>query len=76
MDPVTDTNGSLVGWLHTHPDARGITSPCQSFCAVRALNGSPIYEVVHLDPLTLAPSLQCPTCGDHGNVVAGKWKAV
>lgn len=74
MESVMDYNDRLIGWLHTHPDARGAVVPCQSFCAVRTLDGSQVYEITRDDPLTLTPSLRCPTCGDHGIVVDGKWE--
>jgi hypothetical protein len=64
----------LVGWLHTHPDARGRTEPCQSACMVKPVDGLPVHEVVCADPLTLTPSLQCRTCGAHGHVTNGKWE--
>lgn len=69
-----DAQGKLVGWLHTHPDARNPNDLCQSFCAVRPLNGAPVHQVVCADPLTLTPSLLCRTCGAHGHVTNGKWE--
>lgn len=75
FEAVLGADDRLVGWLHTHPDARnGAGMLCQSFCAVRPLNGSPVHQVVSDDPLTLTPSLLCRTCGAHGNVINGKWE--
>lgn len=72
---VLGTDDQLVGWLHTHPDKRSVTGVlCQSFCAVRPLNGAPVHQVVCLEPLTLTPSLKCRTCGAHGNVTNGTWE--
>ena len=72
---VVDHNDQLVGWVHTHTDARNVNSMlCQSFCAVRPLNGSPVHQVVCVEPLTLQPSLKCRMCGAHGNVTNGKWE--
>lgn len=71
---VIGIDGDLVGWLHTHPDARNPDVLCQSFCAVRPLNGCPVHQLVHEDPLTLMPSLKCRVCGAHGNVTNGKWE--
>lgn len=75
FESVLDDKGQLIGWLHTHPDARSAEGMlCQSICAVRDLNGSPIHQVISVDPLTLIPSLKCRTCGAHGNVTNGKWE--
>jgi len=71
---VTGVDGKLVGWLHTHPDARAAGALCQSFCAVRPLNGCPVHQVVSEDPLTLTPSLKCRVCGAHGEVLNGRWE--
>lgn len=64
----------LIGWLHTHPDARGRTELCQSFCAVKQIDSHPVHQVVCAEPLTLTPSLLCRTCGAHGHVTNGKWE--
>jgi hypothetical protein len=72
---VIGADEHLVGWLHTHPDARSTTGVlCQSFCAVRPLNGSPVHQIVSVEPLTLLPSLLCRMCGAHGHVTNGKWE--
>jgi len=64
----------LIGWLHTHPDARNPDALCQSMCAIRPFQDVPVHEVVQADPLTLSPSLKCRTCGAHGRVRQGKWE--
>lgn len=74
FEVVLDTKDLLVGWLHTHPDARNPKVLCQSFCAVRPLNDAPVHRVMCADPLTLTPSLRCRTCGAHGEVTNGKWE--
>ena len=75
FEVVLGSDDRLVGWLHTHPDARNPSAAtCQSFCAVRELNGTPVHQVLCADPLTLTPSLKCRTCGAHGNVVNAKWE--
>lgn len=74
FEAITDKDEQLIGWLHTHPDARNPRILCQSFCAVRPLNGAPVHQVLCADPLTLTPSLQCRMCGAHGNVTDGKWE--
>lgn len=35
--------------------------------------GSPTWEVLSEDPLTLSPSLACQNCGHHGFIKGGKW---
>ncbi len=73
--PVMDADDRLVGWLHTHPDARSDSGMlCQSFCAVRPVDGTPVHDILSAEPLTLSPSLKCRICGAHGEVVNGKWE--
>ena len=75
FEAVLGSDDRLVGWLHTHPDARTPSGVlCQSFCAVRPLNGTPVHQIVSVDPLTLQPSLLCRTCGAHGHVTNGAWE--
>lgn len=74
FEATIDTKEQLIGWLHTHPDPRNPNVLCQSFCAVRPLNGCPVHVVLKADPLTLSPSLKCRTCGAHGEVTNGKWE--
>jgi hypothetical protein len=31
------------------------------------------HSVITYDPPTIAPSLVCPECGDHGFISQGKW---
>ena len=76
FEAVIGTDDCLVGWLHTHPDARveDDSALCQSFCAVRPINATPVHQVLCADPLTLTPSLKCRMCGAHGEVLNGKWE--
>ncbi len=69
-----DKDGRLIGWMHTHPDARRPDVLCQSFCAVREGFGPAVHRVECADPLTLTPSLKCAACGAHGHVTNGKWE--
>lgn len=72
--PVIDVEDRLVGWLHTHPDARSSLGVlCQSFCAVRPIDNAPVHDIISVEPLTLSPSLRCRVCGAHGEVVKGVW---
>lgn len=74
FEAAIDKDGGLIGWLHTHPDARSEGALCQSFCAVRAGFGPEVHQVVCPDPLSLEPSLCCAACGSHGKVTDGKWE--
>lgn len=75
FEAVLGTDDQLVGWLHTHPDQRSAEGMlCQSFCAVRPLNGTPVHQIISVDPLTLTPSLKCRMCGAHGHVTNGRWE--
>lgn len=74
FEVVVNQDDALIGWLHTHPDARNLDVLCQSFCAVQPLSDAPVHTVVSIDPLTLEPSLKCRTCGAHGHVRNGKWE--
>lgn len=64
----------LVGWLHSHPDARNPSEACQSICAVRPVDGAPVHDIIRAEPLSLSPSLKCRTCGAHGRVINGQWE--
>lgn len=39
----------------------------------RQFPNAPHWHVVSADPLTLAPSLLCRSCGDHGFIRDGRW---
>lgn len=69
---VFDADDAFVGWLHRHPRADG-EGVCQTFCAVRYVEGVPIYRIDSADPLTLSPDVCCRLCGSHGRVVNGMW---
>lgn len=71
--PVIDPADQLVGWLHTHPDARSTGVLCQSFVAVREGFGYAAYEIEIVGPLSLKPDVRCMTCGARGRVHGGKW---
>lgn len=75
LAPVLDQQERLVGWLHTHPDARSSSGAlCQSFVAAREGFGAEVHEVVIVGPLTLSPDVRCGVCGAHGRVHQGKWE--
>lgn len=67
-----------VGFIETHnrPDGLGRCSGSVMFDlpGVReAFPNDPVWSVESLDPLTLAPSIRCRTCGHHGFVRQGRW---
>lgn len=35
--------------------------------------GSPRWQVIAWEPLTISPSLLCRLCGDHGFIREGRW---
>lgn len=79
LAPIHDQQGRLVGWLHTHPDARTLVPdarPCQSFVSVRAGLGSPILTILRSRPLSLDPAVSCHVCGAQGLVIEGRWEPV
>ena len=48
--------------------------PVQQALAARGVwPEHPSWEVVSWEPLTLAPSLLCRLCGDHGFIRDGRW---
>ncbi|MDE2096690.1 MAG: hypothetical protein KGL39_05530 [Patescibacteria group bacterium] len=60
-DPRSDTGWCSVGvyWERHYPEEQGkVTWTLQSGAA---------------EPITLAPSIRCLTCGDHGFIRNGKW---
>ncbi len=70
--------GERCGLIEEHPSSKSPTGRCSGFIAFRGtLYGDstpPVWDVVSMEPLTLAPSLLCRTCGHHGFIVGGKWK--
>lgn len=77
---VVDKVGTVVGFITEHPDPR-TGAPCAGYAE---LDTSPsaqpgrTWRLVAGDAkalagLTLEPSLQCTSCGDHGWIKAGKW---
>lgn len=69
-----DLAGQLAGYRVTHPvggveGARSCVSDEGSWIPV----GRGQWTLVSENPLTLAPSLLCTVCGDHGFIRDGKW---
>jgi hypothetical protein len=75
----SEHKGLVVGIHERHPDKRDPNHLCCGFVffntpnneAIR--NGSPVWTVESIDPLTLSPSILCRTCGNHGFIQSGKW---
>ncbi len=67
------TEGIVSGLAYEHPCKEG---PSKSWIPFK---GRPYgcdrsgWTVLQEDPLTLAPSLLCRTCGHHGFIQQGKW---
>lgn len=57
-----------VAYKHTCGEVRG----AEDYVPVKPAWGNG-WDVVQLDPLTLAPSLLCTSCGHHGFIRDGKW---
>ena len=59
---------------HLNPQGQ----PCMGYITIesevarRIGTGSPTWDVLSWDPLTLSPSLLC-SCGDHGWIRGGRW---
>jgi hypothetical protein len=76
LSRTVDRDGELAGFIDVHPDAR---DPRQECCGAVPLEGTAgataghAWKLVSADPVTLAPSLLCPTCGNHGFVRDGQW---
>lgn len=66
-----DLAGQLAGYRITHfrPGTTELCEPEGSWIPV----GEDGWTLVSEDPLTLAPSLRCTVCGDHGFVRGGTW---
>lgn len=70
--------GVVVGINEWHPDKRDPTKRCCGFVffdvpTEARCQGTPVWQVASLDPLTLSPSLLCRGCGNHGFIKNGKW---
>lgn len=72
------TAGRLcVSALHLDtPDVQRAEAATRAHCESRGHTyyDYPRWEVVAWEPLTLAPSILCRACGDHGWIRAGRWE--
>jgi hypothetical protein len=65
--------GEPGGVYYEHPCIGGKPSP--GWIAFPDKDGWPEYhwDLVNLEPLTVTPSLLCPTCKHHGCITDGRW---
>lgn len=69
--------GPFAGWVMWHP-RRDTGAKCGATFLAQHLGPAdtrPMWMVVSNEPLTLAPSLVCTRCGDHGFVRDDHWIA-
>lgn len=72
--PDTDRWGAIVSHGECYS---GITfrGEAQALLAARGVfSDHALWDVLSWQPLTLAPSLLCRLCGDHGFIRAGRWE--
>lgn len=60
------------GWMVYHPDKRETNTECGCGVWVARREGS-LWTLVNWEPLTIAPSVLCLQCGDHGFIQGGRW---
>lgn len=65
LEPLDDDTGKFAGYDWHHIDSTG--KVCESFVSLK------VHTVVREDPVTLMPSLDCPSCEAHGWVKDGLW---
>lgn len=57
-----------------HPKKDGSPGTCGHIATWDgSMPPSHTWELISLSPLTIAPSLLCGACGDHGFIRDGKW---
>lgn len=68
-----------VEYRHPIPDGASSVNPlkrvgyCSGYVNIKGRPFAERWDLVSLEPLTLAPSLLCTACGHHGHIVNGKW---
>lgn len=79
--PITDDLDELIGYVMYHTNRDEPSRVCQSpvYLDVAAAKNAGIpeqhrWQVIHLDPISLQPSIQCLRCGDQGWVQNAAWK--
>jgi hypothetical protein len=74
LEPIIQPDGTPYGWYdhHVNPQTK---KRCEGAVPRRNCRpGMQGWDVLSEEPLTLAPSLLCQQCGDHGWVRDGKWQ--
>lgn len=71
-------NGRFVGFMEHHPNQNDPKRWCGGYVGfeVTPLTPAAHHQLVSSHPLTVAPSLQCRSCGHHGFVKSGRWESV
>lgn len=70
--------GKVVGFHERHPSKKDPSQPCCGFVwfdveTEARCEGTPVWQVECMDPLTLSPSILCRGCGNHGFIRQGRW---
>lgn len=66
-------DGELLGFAITHPCKSPVHTNEGAWIPTHKDVGEHGWKAVSLDPLTIAPSILCRICGDHGFVRDGGW---
>lgn len=71
---LVEHQGEIVGLQEAHKDDSGnVCSGFVGFDGPHAVVGGPKWTVQSANPLTLAPSIRCRSCGHHGYIRNGRW---
>lgn len=74
LSPITWTEDERPSaWRVFHPDCRDPTQECESCPWVARRAPNELWTLVSWEPLTVAPSVLCMRCGDHGSIQNGQW---
>ena len=60
------------GWEVEHQNLHDLSQECGAGVWVARREGN-LWTLVSWEPLTIAPSVLCLRCGDHGFIQGGKW---
>lgn len=63
------------GWMVYHSDRRDPMKECGCGVWVARRVMSDLWTLVSWEPLTIAPSILCGQCGDHGYIRNGRWES-
>lgn len=75
LRPITYTGDEHPsGWEVFHPDKRDPGKECACGVWVARRIQSTLWTLASWEPLTIAPSVLCLQCGDHGFIREGTWE--